>query len=168
MKAKSVRRSPAPKRRRYAGRREHRVQQLRRERAEEIHARMGILGGDAKRDIEDNINNAAQRAGTPTWVYRRPRRTLAHAHHAVAGLTQPRSWTNACAWMWTMIAELQANALCEWNRGQKARCATRTGWTTFYQLQQLAYLSAQMNGDAFALLQTEDEPGMPYKACGCG
>lgn len=37
--------------------------------------------------------------------------------------------------------------------------------STFYELQQLAFLSWLMSGDVFALLQTRKRPGTPYQTC---
>lgn len=122
-------------------------------------------GGDAKRDIEDNINTLRQRSrdaymGVPTATA--ALKTL-RTNTVAAGLTPTPQLDGEYLRMDVdRIAELQANIVREWNLWAKSQMCDADGLDNFYQLQQLAYLSAQMNGDAFALLQTEDAPGMPY------
>ena len=122
-------------------------------------------GGDAKRDIEDNIDTLRQRSrdaymGVPTATA--ALKTL-RTNTVAAGLTPTPQLDGEYLRMDVdRIAELQANIVREWNLWAKSQMCDADGLDNFYQLQQLAYLSAQMNGDAFALLQTEDEPGMPY------
>lgn len=122
-------------------------------------------GGDAKRDIEDNIDTLRQRSrdaymGVPTAAA--ALKTL-RTNTVAAGLTPTPQLDGEYLRMDVdRIAELQANIVREWNLWAKSQMCDADGLDNFYQLQQLAYLSAQMNGDAFALLQTEDAPGMPY------
>lgn len=122
-------------------------------------------GGDAKRDIEDNINTLRQRSrdaymGVPTATA--ALKTL-RTNTVAAGLTPtPQLDGDYLRMDVDSVAELQAGIVREWNLWAKSERCDADGMDNFYQLQQLAFLSAQMNGDAFALLQTEDEPGMPY------
>lgn len=91
-------------------------------------------GGDAKRDIEDNINTLRQRSrdaymGVPTATA--ALKTL-RTNTVAAGLTPTPQLDGEYLRMDVdRIAELQANIVREWNLWAKARCATRTGWTTF-------------------------------------
>mgnify|MGYP004632710847 FL=1 len=122
-------------------------------------------GGDAKRDIEDNINTLRQRSrdaymGVPTATA--ALKTL-RTNVVAAGLKPtPQLDGEFLHLSVEQVARLQAQLVREWNLWAKSTQCDADGMDNFYQLQQLAFLSAQMNGDAFALLQTETEPGMPY------
>ena len=91
-------------------------------------------GGDAKRDIEDNINTLRQRSrdaymGVPTATA--ALKTL-RTNTVAAGLTPTPQLDGEYLRMDVdRIAKLQANIVREWNLWAKARCAMRTGWTTF-------------------------------------
>lgn len=122
-------------------------------------------GGDAKRDIEDNINVLRQRSrdaymGVPLATAEL--KTL-RTNTVAAGLTPtPQIDGEFLKMDVDGVAGLQAEIMREWNLWAKSSLCDADRIDNFYQLQQLAYLSALMNGDAFALLQTEDAPGMPY------
>lgn len=122
-------------------------------------------GGDAKRDIEDNLDILRQRSrdaymGVPTATA--ALKTL-RTNVVAGGLTPTPQLDGAYLNLDVdQVAELQAQITREWNLWAKDPLCDADGLDNFYQLQQLAFLSAQMNGDAFVLLQTENTKGMPY------
>ena len=90
-------------------------------------------GGDAKRDIEDNINTLRQRSrdaymGVPTATA--ALKTL-RTNTVAAGLTPTPQLDGEYLRMWTGSPNCRQTLCANGTCGQKARCATRTGWTTF-------------------------------------
>lgn len=122
-------------------------------------------GGSAKEDIEDNIDTLRQRSrdaymGIPTAsAALKTMRT-----NVVAGGLMPSPQIDADYLRLTneQAEALQAQILREFALWADTPVCDADRVDNFYKLQQLAFLSYLMNGDAFALLPMKEQPGQPY------
>lgn len=122
-------------------------------------------GGSAKEDIEDNIDILRQRSrdaymGIPTASA--ALKTL--RTNVVAGGLMPSPQIDAeYLKLSSEEAEvLQAQILREFSLWADKPTCDADRVDNFYKLQQLAFLSYLMNGDAIALLPIKEQPGQPY------
>lgn len=122
-------------------------------------------GGSAKEDIEDNIDILRQRSrdaymGIPTASA--ALKTL--RTNVVAGGLMPSPQIDAeYLGLSSEEAEaLQAQMLREFSLWADKPTCDADRVDNFYKLQQLAFLSYLMNGDAIALLPFREQPGVPY------
>ena len=122
-------------------------------------------GGSAKEDIEDNIDILRQRSrdaymGIPTASA--ALKTL--RTNVVAGGLMPSPHIDAeYLGLSSEEAEaLQAQVLREFSLWADKPTCDADRVDNFYKLQQLAFLSYLMNGDAIALLPFREQPGVPY------
>lgn len=122
-------------------------------------------GGSAKEDIEDNIDILRQQSrdaymGIPTAsAALKTMRT-----NVVAGGLMPSPQIDAeYLGLSSEEAEaLQAQVLREFSLWADKPTCDADRVDNFYKLQQLAFLSYLMNGDAIALLPFREQPGVPY------
>lgn len=122
-------------------------------------------GGSAKEDIEDNIDILRQKSrdaymGIPTAsAALKTMRT-----NVVAGGLMPSPQIDAeYLGLSSEEAEaLQAQVLREFSLWADKPTCDADRVDNFYKLQQLAFLSYLMNGDAIALLPFREQPGVPY------
>lgn len=122
-------------------------------------------GGSPKEDIEDNLDVLRQRSrdaymGIPTAsAVLKTKRT-----NVVAGGLIPSPQIDAEYLGLTQEQEetLQAQILREFSLWADTPVCDADRVDNFYKLQQLAFLSYLMNGDAFALLPMKEQPGQPY------
>ena len=122
-------------------------------------------GGSPKEDIEDNLNVLRQRSrdaymGIPTAsAALKTMRT-----NVVAGGLMPSPQIDADYLQLTneQAEALQAQILREFALWADTPVCDADRVDNFYKLQQLAFLSYLMNGDAFALLPMKEQPGQPY------
>ena len=122
-------------------------------------------GGSAKEDIEDNIDVLRQRSrdaymGIPTATA--SLKTL--RTNVIAGGLMPAPQIDAeFLGMTDQQAEaLQNKILREFSLWADTPVCDAERVDNFYKLQQLAYLSYLMNGDAIVLLPVKDTPKQPY------
>lgn len=125
-------------------------------------------GGSAAEDIHENLSTLRVRSrdlymGVPlaTGALKRYRTNVVGS-----GLT-PKPVIDSEA---LHITEEQADALEKQISREFALWADSTSCdaerlSSFYELQQLAFLNWLMSGDVFALLQTKERAGSPYKTC---
>ena len=122
-------------------------------------------GGSPKEDIEDNLDVLRQRSrdaymGIPTAsAALKTMRT-----NVVAGGLMPSPQIDADYLQLTneQAEALQAQILREFALWADTPVCDADRVDNFYKLQQLAFLSYLMNGDAFALLPMKEQPGQPY------
>ena len=122
-------------------------------------------GGSPKEDIEDNLDVLRQRSrdaymGIPTAsAALKTMRT-----NVVAGGLMPSPQIDADYLRLTneQAEALQAQILREFALWTDTPVCDADRVDNFYKLQQLAFLSYLMNGDAFALLPVKEQPGQPY------
>ena len=122
-------------------------------------------GGSPKEDIEDNLDVLRQRSrdaymGIPTAsAALKTMRT-----NVVAGGLMPSPQIDADYLRLTneQAEALQAQILREFALWADTPVCDADRVDNFYKLQQLAFLSYLMNGDAFALLPMKEQPGQPY------
>lgn len=122
-------------------------------------------GGSPKEDIEDNLDILRQRSrdaymGIPTAsAALKTMRT-----NVVAGGLMPSPQIDADFLRLTneQAEALQAQILREFALWADTPVCDADRVDNFYKLQQLAFLSYLMNGDAFALLPMKEQPGQPY------
>lgn len=122
-------------------------------------------GGSAKEDIEDNIDVLRQRSrdaymGIP--IAAAALKTL--RTNVVAGGLMPSPQIDADFLGLTneQAEALQAQVLREFSLWADTPVCDADRMDNFYKLQQLAFLSYLMNGDAIALLPVKEQPGSPY------
>lgn len=122
-------------------------------------------GGSAKEDIEDNIDVLRQRSrdaymGIP--VASAALKTL--RTNVVAGGLMPSPQIDADFLHLTdeQAEALQAQILREFSLWADTPVCDADRVDNFYKLQQLAFLSFLMNGDAIALLPMKEQKGQPY------
>lgn len=122
-------------------------------------------GGSPKEDIEDNLDVLRQRSrdaymGIPTASA--ALKTL--RTNVVAGGLMPSPQIDAEHLKLTneQAEALQAQILREFALWADTPVCDADRVDNFYKLQQLAFLSYLMNGDAFALLPMKTHPGQPY------
>lgn len=122
-------------------------------------------GGSAKEDIEDNIDVLRQRSrdaymGIP--IATASLKTL--RTNVVAGGLMPSPQIDAeyLKLSEEQAAELQAQILREFYLWADTPVCDADRVDNFYKLQQLAFLSYLMNGDAIALLPMKEQKGQPY------
>lgn len=124
-----------------------------------------FFGGSPKEDIEDNLDVLRQRSrdaymGIPTAsAALKTMRT-----NVVAGGLMPSPQIDAEYLKLTneQAEALQARILREFALWADTPVCDADRVDNFYKLQQLAFLSYLMNGDAFALLPVKGQPGQPY------
>lgn len=123
------------------------------------------FGGSAKEDIEDNLDVLRQRSrdaymGIPTASA--ALKTL--RTNVVAGGLMPSPQIDAeyLGLSNEQAEALQAQILREFALWADTPVCDADRVDNFYKLQQLAFLSYLMNGDAFALLPMKEQPGQPY------
>ena len=122
-------------------------------------------GGSPKEDIEDNLDVLRQRSrdaymGIPTAsAALKTMRT-----NVVAGGLMPSPQIDADYLRLNneQAEALQAQILREFALWADTPVCDADRVDNFYKLQQLAFLSYLMNGDAFALLPVKEQPGQPY------
>lgn len=122
-------------------------------------------GGSAKEDIEDNIDTLRQRSrdaymGVP--IATASLKTL--RTNVVAGGLIPAPQIDADFLKLTdeQVQELQAQIVREFGLWADTPTCDADRIDNFYSLQQLAYLSYLMNGDAIVLLPMKQQKGQPY------
>ncbi len=122
-------------------------------------------GGSAKEDIEDNIDVLRQRSrdaymGIPTASA--ALKTL--RTNVVAGGLMPAPQIDAefLGLDHEQAEALQAQILREFSLWADTPVCDADRVDNFYKLQQLAFLSYLMNGDAIALLPMKEQKGQPY------
>ncbi|WP_298023690.1 phage portal protein [uncultured Dysosmobacter sp.] len=122
-------------------------------------------GGSAKEDIEDNIDVLRQRSrdaymGIP--IAAAALKTM--RTNVVAGGLMPSPQIDADFLGLTneQAEALQAQVLREFSLWADTPVCDADRMDNFYKLQQLAFLSYLMNGDAIALLPVKEQPGSPY------
>ncbi|WP_298028721.1 phage portal protein [uncultured Dysosmobacter sp.] len=122
-------------------------------------------GGSTKEDIEDNIDVLRQRSrdaymGIP--IAAAALKTL--RTNVVAGGLMPSPQIDADFLGLTneQAEALQAQVLREFSLWADTPVCDADRMDNFYKLQQLAFLSYLMNGDAIALLPVKEQPGSPY------
>ncbi len=122
-------------------------------------------GGSAKEDIEDNIDTLRQRSrdaymGVP--IATASLKTL--RTNGVAGGLIPAPQIDADFLKLTdeQVQELQAQIVREFGLWADTPTCDADRIDNFYSLQQLAYLSYLMNGDAIVLLPMKQQKGQPY------
>lgn len=121
--------------------------------------------GSSKEDVEDNITVLRQRSrdaymGVPIATAA----IKAMRTNVVAGGLMPTPQIDAA--LLRLSAEetenLQAQIVREWGLWADTSVCDADRIDNFYQLQQLAFLSYLMNGDALALLPMKRQSGQPY------
>lgn len=124
-----------------------------------------FYGGSPKEDIEDNLDILRQRSrdaymGVPTASA--ALKTL--RTNVVAGGLMPSPQIDAEFLRLTNeeAEALQAQILREFSLWADTKVCDADRVDNFYKLQQLAFLSYLMNGDAIALLPMKEHPGQPY------
>lgn len=122
-------------------------------------------GGSAYEDIEQNLDILRQRSrdaftGVPTATA--ALKTL--RTNVVAGGLMPSPQIDAEYLRLTneQAEALQAQIIREFSLWADDKTCDAERIDDFYQLQQLAFLSYLMSGDAFALLPVKEQPGQPY------
>ena len=122
-------------------------------------------GGSAKEDIEDNIDTLRQRSrdaymGVP--IATASLKTL--RTNVLAGGLIPAPQIDADFLKLTdeQVQELQAQIVREFGLWADTPTCDADRIDNFYSLQQLAYLSYLMNGDAIVLLPMKQQKGQPY------
>ena len=125
-------------------------------------------GGSATEDVQENLSTLRVRArdlymGAPiaTGALKTYRTNVVGS-----GLT-PKPVIDAEA---LRITEEQADALekqisREFNLWADSTACDAERMSTFYELQQMAFLNWLMSGDVFVLLQTKERAGTPYQTC---
>ena len=126
------------------------------------------LGGGSKEDIEDHVDTLRQRSrdaymGVP--VATAALKTM--RTNVVAGGLIPSPSIDAEYLKLTdeQIETLQAQIVREFDLWADTPTCDADRMDNFYQLQQLAFLSYLMNGDAIALLPMKQRAGQPYQLC---
>ena len=122
-------------------------------------------GGDAKADIEDNLDRLRQRSRDAYMGVPLASGTLRTMRtNTVAGGLKPTPQIDGeFLHMDTeRVGQLQAQIMREFELWAGSTLCDAERIDNFYQLQQLAFLGALMNGDAFALLPMNHQQGMPY------
>ncbi len=122
-------------------------------------------GGSAKEDIEDYISILRQRSrdaymGIPVAAAAlKTKRT-----NVIAGGLIPSPQIDAELLKMTedQAEQLQSHIAREFALWADTPACDAEGIDNFYKLQQLAFLSYLMNGDAFAVLQQKEQVGQPY------
>lgn len=124
-----------------------------------------FFGGSPKEDIEDNLDVLRQRSrdaymGIPTASA--ALKTL--RTNVVAGGLMPSPQIDGEYLKLTneQAEAMQTQILREFALWADTKTCDADRIDNFYQLQQLAFLSYLMNGDAFALLPVRNQPGQPY------
>ncbi len=122
-------------------------------------------GGSAKEDIEDNIDTLRQRSrdaymGVP--IATASLKTL--RTNVVAGglIHAPQIDADFLKLTDEQVQELQAQIVREFGLWADTPTCDADRIDNFYSLQQLAYLSYLMNGDAIVLLPMKQQKGQPY------
>ena len=122
-------------------------------------------GGSAKEDIEDNLDLLRQRSrdaymGIPSATA--ALKTL--RTNVIAGGLMPSPQIDGDYLKMTsgQVEELQAKILREFSLWADSTACDADRVDDFYGLQQLAFLSSLMNGDAFATLTLKPRPQQPY------
>ena len=122
-------------------------------------------GGSAKEDIEDNIDTLRQRSrdaymGVP--IATASLKTL--RTNVVAGglIPAPQIDADFLKLADEQVQELQAQIVREFGLWADTPTCDADRIDNFYSLQQLAYLSYLMNGDAIVLLPMKQQKGQPY------
>lgn len=122
-------------------------------------------GGSPKEDIEDNLDVLRQRSrdaymGIPTASA--ALKTL--RTNVVAGGLMPSPQIDAeyLGMTYEQAEAMQAQILREFALWADTPVCDADRVDNFYKLQQLAFLSYLMNGDAFALLPVKEQAGQPY------
>ena len=122
-------------------------------------------GGSAKEDIEDNLDVLRQRSrdaymGIPTATA--ALKTM-RTNVIASGLTPaPQLDGEFLKLSAEQTEQLQAQIVREFNLWADSPVCDAERIDNFWKLQQLAFLSNLMNGDALALLPVRKTPGMPY------
>ncbi|MCM1295486.1 MAG: phage portal protein [Muribaculaceae bacterium] len=124
-----------------------------------------FYGGSAKEDIEDNIDILRQRSrdaymGIPTAAAAlKTMRT-----NVIAGglMPAPQIDGDYLGLSQEQVEKLQAQIIREFGLWADTAVCDADRMDDFYKLQQLAFLGAQMNGDAIAVLPTGQQKGQPY------
>lgn len=122
-------------------------------------------GGSAKEDIEDNIDILRQRSrdaymGIPTAAAAlKTMRT-----NVIAGglIPSPQIDGEYLGLSDDELERLQQQITREFSLWADTPACDAERVDNFYKLQQLAFLSYLMNGDAFVLMPMREEPGQPY------
>lgn len=121
--------------------------------------------GSAKEDIEDNLDLLRQRSrdaymGIPTATA--ALKTL--RTNVIAGglMPSPQIDGDFLKMSSEQVEKLQAQILREFSLWADSTACDADRVDDFYGLQQLAFLSSLMNGDAFATLTLKPRPGQPY------
>jgi len=121
--------------------------------------------GSAKEDIEDNLDLLRQRSrdaymGIPAATA--ALKTL--RTNVIAGglMPSPQIDGDFLGLTTDQVERLQAQILREFSLWADTTACDADRVDDFYGLQQLAFLSALMNGDAFAALTLKPRPGQPY------
>lgn len=126
------------------------------------------FGGSSKEDIEDNIDILRQRSrdaymGVPiATASLKTMRT-----NVIAGGLIPSPSIDAEYLKLTddQVKALQAQIVREFDLWADTATCDADRLDNFYQLQQLAFLSYLLNGDAIALLPMKQRAGQPYQLC---
>ncbi len=124
-----------------------------------------FAGGSAKEDIEDNIDILRQRSrdaymGIPTAAAAlKTMRT-----NVIAGglIPSPQIDGEFLGMSDDELERLQQQITREFSLWADTPACDAEKVDNFYKLQQLAFLSYLMNGDAFVLMPMRKEPGQPY------
>lgn len=122
-------------------------------------------GGDAKADIEDNLDILRQRSrdaymGVPLAAS--AIKTM-RTHVVGSGLVPKPQIDSTLLHITPQAAEqLQEQITREFGIWANSANCDAARIDNFYQLQQLAFLSYAMNGDVLALLPMKQRPGWPY------
>ena len=126
------------------------------------------FGGSSKEDIEDNLDILRQRSrdaymGIP--VATASLKTM--RTNVVAGGLIPSPSIDAEFLKLTddQVKALQAQIVREFDLWADTPSCDADRMDNFYQLQQLAFLSYLMNGDAIVLLPMKQRAGQPYQLC---
>lgn len=121
--------------------------------------------GSAKEDIEDNLDLLRQRSrdaymGIPSAAA--ALKTL--RTNVIAGglMPSPQIDGDFLGMSSGQVEELQAHILREFSLWADSTACDADRVDDFYGLQQLAFLSFLMNGDAFVTLTLKPRPGQPY------
>ena len=123
-------------------------------------------GGSSKEDIEDNIDTLRQRSrdaymGVP--IAAGALKAL-RTNVLASGLTPSPQVDGEFLGLTTeQTDELQQQIQREFSLWADTNDCDADGVDNFYRLQQLIFLGFLMNGDAFAVLGMEQEPGVPYE-----
>ena len=122
-------------------------------------------GGSAKEDIEDNIDILRQRSrdaymGIPAAAA--ALKTMRTNVIAAGLVPSPKLDAKYLGLTDEEAAEAQAQIIREFALWADRKDCDADGVDNFYKIQQLAFLSAVMNGDAIALLPMNERKGAPY------